>query len=812
MRNKMQNLDEKSNKINYRTSRNFSCQITSNKFHHQKYTQAYQHSTFYNREKLQELKFGNEFYQQKKNGKFDFGENVYEKNQYNSVSNGINIDQQYDAYKQTEGSINPFELIMKQKYLNNEEKNIVCKKIQNINQINRFKDILQNNQIQHNELKRQIANNKQELFYKRYKQDLKIQKKLHLVEGKMVEKLEDTIKNNFTFQVRKMQQYKKFLQQDDDENKKMVNQIKQEVKNKLLNKERENVKIDAMISLQNQTYAYLKGGKINNPELIRQIEQTQQKLQEQHKLDEEERQEQILKRQEYKKINEKFSQQMHQQQLNNQSISKSNHFQPNQDIINNLQSQLNKKQNLSYQSNQDKSFISNPNTYYDVDQIIQTNNNLSSFQYQNDHSISIQQNGIQNNFSIQQNIQNSINPSQIYYHGLPNIQDYQSQHQFQYDVSQMSNYQTQSINKINQSTSSFGEKNKIEVDVEQTDQARRAGLYMKLLKGIYEQAQNKPQVVKDKILAEKMREYWKVNSKGQNNARCYKDPDQVKVQFKRIRTALSNFFFTLSDKKVQPHEIIQNMGTNKQVFMSKPYERPGSFVFFKQLRKENLEIVLQKINSECRYYIFDKDHYLQTALHIALNRGFNQLSHYLINLGSDLSSKDLAGRTPLYYALKNGNFKLAQLMLFQKASPWAETGYSYENLINGDEKMAKVIKEAKKIHLVLKFVKGQSERINLWEQKKFDLLEIEVDDKNVSPRTLKQNLEKEIELQNLNKANEEQIKINQQPQKNKNNLFDDNDNFDESDDDSDMEKYIKLQLDLKTEEDKNINYMQEEQI
>lgn len=114
----------------------------------------------------------------------------------------------------------------------------------------------------------------------------------------------------------------------------------------------------------------------------------------------------------------------------------------------------------------------------------------------------------------------------------------------------------------------------------------------------------------------------KKNRKKKSKVSGYLNGSLIKTKFSRVKDALKDFIYSLEDKKLSPEEVLDNIGTVKQVFMNKPYERPGSYVFFKTLNKGDTNIVIKKISVENKYYIYDKDDKYRTPLHIALKKGY----------------------------------------------------------------------------------------------------------------------------------------------------------------------------------------------
>ena len=63
----------------------------------------------------------------------------------------------------------------------------------------------------------------------------------------------------------------------------------------------------------------------------------------------------------------------------------------------------------------------------------------------------------------------------------------------------------------------------------------------------------------------------------------------------------------------------------------------------------------------------DRDQYGRTALHIASDRGYLEISELLTSSGADVNIRDSYGGTALHLASMNGHLKIVQLLLCQGA-------------------------------------------------------------------------------------------------------------------------------------------------
>ncbi|KAL4489422.1 hypothetical protein ABPG72_002718 [Tetrahymena utriculariae] len=172
-----------------------------------------------------------------------------------------------------------------------------------------------------------------------------------------------------------------------------------------------------------------------------------------------------------------------------------------------------------------------------------------------------------------------------------------------------------------------------------------------------------------------------------------------KINKSKIRESLLLFLKKLKQSKLQLEEFCQK---KSEIFMEKPLQRLGSFVFFKAVKHNNL-VSVKNIISQCRYIIFDFDQKKQTCLHKAAKKGYTDMLEYFISLGADLEFKDIAGRKALYYAIKNNKLSCIKLLLQNMAIPWSYDNTDYNKLVKDKPEIQKVLKIFRKLHLILMF-------------------------------------------------------------------------------------------------------------
>ncbi len=120
----------------------------------------------------------------------------------------------------------------------------------------------------------------------------------------------------------------------------------------------------------------------------------------------------------------------------------------------------------------------------------------------------------------------------------------------------------------------------------------------------------------------------------------------------------------------------------------------GDFNEFKSFfEKENFS---ERINSKVNKF-------QETALHIAIEQGYNNIINFLLEKGANPNIQQQDGETPLHYALKyNHSHKVVKLLLLYNANPLIKSNKTLENAIDyasKDEQNSKSL-EILKEHLM----------------------------------------------------------------------------------------------------------------
>jgi ankyrin repeat protein len=108
---------------------------------------------------------------------------------------------------------------------------------------------------------------------------------------------------------------------------------------------------------------------------------------------------------------------------------------------------------------------------------------------------------------------------------------------------------------------------------------------------------------------------------------------------------------------------------SEKVICKKPYEREGSYLFFKCVKNNDLE-KFDAFVKRCRYHLFDKDDHYRTCLHIVAMRGHGEMCRRILLNGCSVDEGDMLERTALFYAASKGHLEIASWLLKAKASPF----------------------------------------------------------------------------------------------------------------------------------------------
>ena len=171
---------------------------------------------------------------------------------------------------------------------------------------------------------------------------------------------------------------------------------------------------------------------------------------------------------------------------------------------------------------------------------------------------------------------------------------------------------------------------------------------------------------------------------------------------------------------------------------AKPFERKGSIVFFYAVKERNL-IKIEELLKYNQLYVFDIDNIHQTALHLACKKGYLDIVKLLLRNGAEVNAFDLFYRTPLYFAIKYGEIDIVRYLLYFQAYPFSSNKCNFEKEMLKDPFMKYYCKEARKLYVILVFVKDLEKKKSLWFEKRRVFCrkaEIKLRDKD-SPRNRK---------------------------------------------------------------------------
>ncbi|CAD8063388.1 unnamed protein product [Paramecium sonneborni] len=167
----------------------------------------------------------------------------------------------------------------------------------------------------------------------------------------------------------------------------------------------------------------------------------------------------------------------------------------------------------------------------------------------------------------------------------------------------------------------------------------------------------------------------------------------TQTNLEKMKSQLLHCIHKLKYMKLLPEQLIKN----QEIIKQQPYQRDGSYLFFKGIGKNDLDMV-KLLLEQCRFYAFDVNENFQTALHICSRKGYLGIAKMLFEYGTYPEAKDANYKTPLYYALVNKQKEIVRLLLSNKCNPWSSKDCCYES---DDPILLNMLKIARKINLLL---------------------------------------------------------------------------------------------------------------
>ena len=147
-------------------------------------------------------------------------------------------------------------------------------------------------------------------------------------------------------------------------------------------------------------------------------------------------------------------------------------------------------------------------------------------------------------------------------------------------------------------------------------------------------------------------------------------------------------------------------------FPIRPYQNPRAQEFIEAAKFGDIDRLKDLLYRVSDLLIFEFDHLHLTALHWAAKRNHVRCAEDLISMRSYVNARDIYGRSPLYYAIKNKAETLVYKLLVYRASPWSPKGYNYIELAEGDENIIYYVRRFRFLEIILSLHKiHERERI-----------------------------------------------------------------------------------------------------
>ncbi|CAK80393.1 unnamed protein product (macronuclear) [Paramecium tetraurelia] len=185
-----------------------------------------------------------------------------------------------------------------------------------------------------------------------------------------------------------------------------------------------------------------------------------------------------------------------------------------------------------------------------------------------------------------------------------------------------------------------------------------------------------------------------------------------KNKIQRVLLQITLFLHWMIEHKLKYEDII-----SQQVFQTKPYQSVNSKQCFQKVKANDIEVVKSFITSN-RYLVYDYDNFKLSMLHHAVIRDYPDMAILILQNYAEVNSKDIQGRTPLFYAIRGKCNQCVCILLQFKASPWGNSKNNYDKYLDLlDPKVRDLYKKAKTIHLRMQILNA-SKREHYWSQQK----------------------------------------------------------------------------------------------
>lgn len=188
-----------------------------------------------------------------------------------------------------------------------------------------------------------------------------------------------------------------------------------------------------------------------------------------------------------------------------------------------------------------------------------------------------------------------------------------------------------------------------------------------------------------------------------------KDPNSIfknRRKYKKIGTKLQRRMNLLEKfkrlmKKMIRFGISYEQATKKKIISNEPYSHNNSYTFLQLIKREKINLSLRLLLTN-RFLIFQIDNVLQNGYHLAAKRNFHSLLYHLIYFRGDIDAVDVAGKTPLAWAVINNNIDSVRILLAAGAYPFLKANLDPHQIDDISFEMKQLINRGKLLFVVTK--------------------------------------------------------------------------------------------------------------